>query len=88
LAAEAVPGPDPASGLSALISQWDIDTRTDAPATSADALAGRAAQAWGRGLPMLKGLAMQEISAIYADTLGMASTDLSLPATERRNCNA
>jgi len=69
LAARADLGPVPTDGLIALTAHWGIDTLMETSATSADALAGRADQTWGRGLPMLKGLTRPEISAIYADAL-------------------
>ena len=103
LAAQTELGPVPADGLAMLTAHWGIDTRIDTAAiapdpidadpieasgTAAEALAGRADQTWGRGLPMLKSLSRAEISAIYADALKSAPEDLSTSRIERRKCNA
>ena len=103
LAAQTELGPVPADGLAMLTAHWGIDTRIDTAAiapdpidadpieasgTAAEALAGRADQTWGRGLPMLKSLSRAEISAIYADALKSAPKDLSTSRIERRKCNA
>lgn len=72
-AARAGLGPVPAAGLGTLIDHWGIDRGLDAARADADALAGHAVQAWGRGLPMLRRLSVAEIASVYTDAL--AATD-------------
>jgi NADP-dependent alcohol dehydrogenase len=80
-------GPEPAAGLAALVDHWRIDREVGASFVDAGPLARDAAHAWGRGLPMLKGLSVEEVRAIYAEALTLRTDDLSARTPERRECN-
>lgn len=75
--------PAPAEGLAELVRHWGIAGPVGAP-RDADSLARAAAQAWGRGLPMLKGLSVPEITSLYVEALS-GTGDVSASAEERRD---
>src|SRR5699024_2437524 len=62
-------------GLYTLMDAWSVDTT--APDVDPLAIAERAAHAWGRGLPMLKGLTAEELSPVYADAIRTRDSSFS-----------
>lgn len=66
-AAPSVAPPD--VGLTALLERWGIEPMVRGDVPTPEAAARRAAKAWGNGLPMLRGLSVEEITAVYADAL-------------------
>jgi len=65
----ASPDSEPDIALASLIQRWGISPLPQSAESMPDAAAKRAARTWGNGLPMLKGLSVSELSALYADVL-------------------
>lgn len=61
---------DPAPGVAALIDAWGIERSTPLTSDRARAVALRTVRAWGAGLPMLGGLAPDDLTGLLCGTAG------------------
>jgi Iron-containing alcohol dehydrogenase len=77
----------PADGLAALVDHWGIERGSGWSRADPDALADAAAHAWGRGLPMLRGLSVAEVASLYTDAITRTADGMSDTRPERRTCD-
>lgn len=70
---------DPASGMAALIDSWGIDRSVLLTPGRAEAVARRIVRAWGAGLPMLGGLAADDLSSLLREATGQEPLVHGLP---------
>lgn len=63
---------DPARGIASLLDHWKIDRPSPADEDCPLTVARRCVDVWGGRLPMLPGLAPQEIAALVAESLASA----------------
>ncbi|CAL9305362.1 daptide-type RiPP biosynthesis dehydogenase [Streptomyces rochei] len=70
---------DPASGMAALIDSWGIDRSVSLTPDKAEAVALRIVRAWGAGLPMLGGLAADDLLSLLREAAGREPQVRELP---------
>ncbi|MEV1004628.1 daptide-type RiPP biosynthesis dehydogenase [Nonomuraea sp. NPDC050202] len=78
-----LPG-DPADGMATLIDSWLVERRLSAGEDALDAIAARIVRAWGAGLPMLGGLAKDEVRRLLAEVIRTPDAVAALPTKGSR----
>ncbi len=70
---------DPAAGVAALIDSWGVDRSVRLTPDHAEAVALRIVRAWGAGLPMLGGLAAEDLLSLLNEAAGSEPPVQDLP---------